>query len=186
MPEKLRKNLGVGKRQDSVASPADSIRGRVDSESDRDFFQATGEGGLEVRTTIPSCRELVSPCREARFDIEAAMKPNWQARSITIHERFVKLAQKKGKLTSDAEVLNFLALAICGEAGELANLVKKMWRGDDVDPAQIRDELADIRIYLEHICQHLNFDLDQACQRKLDEVADRLTDRERRASGVNH
>src|SRR5258708_270844 len=101
------------------------------------------------------------------------MKPSWQQRSADIHERFLKLAQAKGNLTSDSEVLSFLALAICGEAGELANLIKKIWRGDEVDEAQIRDEIADIRIYLEYISRHLNIDLDRACERKLDEVADR-------------
>ena len=102
------------------------------------------------------------------------MKPNWQLRAKGVHERFLKLAQAKGGLTNDREVLYFLALAICGEAGELANLVKKMWRGDDVGSSQIRDEIADLRIYLEHLCRHLQIDLDSACDQKLDEVADRL------------
>jgi NTP pyrophosphatase (non-canonical NTP hydrolase) len=112
------------------------------------------------------------------------MIPKWQQRSADIHERFVKLAQAKGHLTSDSEVLSFLALAICGEAGELANLIKKLWRGDEVEEAQIRDEIADIRIYLEHISRHLNIDLDRACDRKLDEVADRLSAKERNATTV--
>jgi NTP pyrophosphatase (non-canonical NTP hydrolase) len=110
------------------------------------------------------------------------MKLRWQQRAAEIHERFVKLAKLRGNLTTDSEVLNFLALAICGEAGELANFIKKMWRGDEVDQAQIRDEIADIRIYLEHISRHLKFDLDRACERKLEEVADRLTTKERDAS----
>ena len=43
----------------------------------------------------------------------------------------------------------FLALALCGEAGELANMIKKRWR-DGVDlTEEIRDEIADIRVYLE-------------------------------------
>jgi NTP pyrophosphatase (non-canonical NTP hydrolase) len=107
------------------------------------------------------------------------MKPKWQQRSRGIHERFLKLAQAKGSLTSDNEITNFLALAICGEAGELANLIKKMWRGDEVNQEQIRDEIADIRIYLDHIACHLQIDLDQACENKLYEVAERLKEKER-------
>ena len=106
------------------------------------------------------------------------MAPKWQQRSVDIHERFLKLAQAKGHLTSDSEVLSFLALAICGEAGELANLIKKLWRGDAVEEAEIRDEIADIRIYLEHLSRHLRIDLDYECDRKLDEVANRLTAKE--------
>lgn len=110
--------------------------------------------------------------------MEPRTRPKWQQRAGGIHERFLKLAQAKGNLTSDTEILHFLALAICGEAGELANLVKKSWRGDSVDPNDIRDEIADIRIYLEHLTRHLNIDLDQACEQKLDVVAERLTIKE--------
>ncbi len=106
------------------------------------------------------------------------MKSNWQLRAKGVHERFLKLAQAKGALTTDREVLYFLALAISGEAGELANLVKKMWRGDDVEAGQIRDEIADLRIYLEHLSRHLQIDLDSACDKKLEEVADRLAFKE--------
>ncbi len=106
------------------------------------------------------------------------MNPLWQDRAEGIHQRFVRLAQAKGNLTTANEVTHYLALAICGEAGELANLIKKGWRGDDVSPDAIRDELADIRIYLEHLASHLGIDLDKACSRKLDEVAVRLASKE--------
>lgn len=109
------------------------------------------------------------------------METKWRERSVGINERFVKLAQAKGKLTSDTEMLNFLALAICGEAGELANLFKKNWRGEELDAAQVQGEIADIRIYLEHMCRYLNIDIDQACDSKLDEVAQRLAIKERNA-----
>jgi NTP pyrophosphatase (non-canonical NTP hydrolase) len=106
------------------------------------------------------------------------MESLWQERAKGIHERFVRLSQAKGGLVTPDEVTHYLALAICGEAGELANLIKKAWRGDVVDPAAIRDELADIRIYLEHLARHLGIDLDHACSLKLDEVVQRLAKRE--------
>jgi NTP pyrophosphatase (non-canonical NTP hydrolase) len=43
----------------------------------------------------------------------------------------------------------FLALALCGEAGELANYIKKRWRDGADLTEEIRDEIADIRVYLE-------------------------------------
>ncbi len=47
------------------------------------------------------------------------------------------------------EGLRFLALALAGEAGELANVVKKDWRGSDIEyfSEEVLDELADIFIY---------------------------------------
>jgi len=71
----------------------------------------------------------------------------------------------------------FLALALCGEAGELANMVKKRWR-DNADYAEeIRDELADIRVYLELLAKCFGIEgekLDQRVQEKLAKVAERL------------
>lgn len=57
---------------------------------------------------------------------------------------------EKTKVPGSLEDRRFLALALCGEVGELANLVKKEWRGD-VDPAygeKVRDELGDVYAYL--------------------------------------
>lgn len=55
----------------------------------------------------------------------------------------------------------FLALALCGEAGELANMIKKRWR-DNVDLGEeIRDEIADIRIYLELIAKCFDIEGDK-------------------------
>jgi NTP pyrophosphatase (non-canonical NTP hydrolase) len=113
------------------------------------------------------------------------MKPRWQQRALEIYERFLRLAQAKGSLTSETEVINFLALAICGEVGELANLIKKQWRGDEVDLDEIRDEIADIRIYLEHLARHLRVDIDRACEEKLDIVAERVAARERDAAAAS-
>lgn len=106
------------------------------------------------------------------------MNETWQTRAWEIHQRYIRLANEKGKLTSEAEIIHFLALAICGEAGELGNLIKKKWLGDEVDEQLIRSEIADIRIYLEHLARHLRIDLDQACEQKVTVVAERVAAKE--------
>jgi NTP pyrophosphatase (non-canonical NTP hydrolase) len=67
----------------------------------------------------------------------------------------------------------FLALGLCGEAGELANMIKKRWR-DGVDlTEEIRDEIADIRVYLELIAKCFDIEgskLDDRVQQKLEKV----------------
>lgn len=77
----------------------------------------------------------------------------------------------------------FLALALCGETGELANILKKKWRGDSGDRvavAVIRDEIADIRVYLELLAKFYGIEgdkLDQHVAAKLSRVVKRyLTD----------
>lgn len=57
----------------------------------------------------------------------------------------------------------FLALALCGEVGELANVIKKHWRGD-VDPefrAKLRGELGDSYAYLKLLAKAFDEDLDE-------------------------
>jgi len=52
----------------------------------------------------------------------------------------------------------FLALALYGEAGKLANMIKKCWR-DNVDLGEdIKNEITDIRIYLELMAKCFNIE----------------------------
>lgn len=68
----------------------------------------------------------------------------------------------------------FLSLALCGEVGELANMIKKRWR-DGVDlTEECRDEIADIRVYLELLAKCFGIEgdkLDQQVIAKLEFVA---------------
>jgi NTP pyrophosphatase (non-canonical NTP hydrolase) len=70
----------------------------------------------------------------------------------------------------------FLALALCGEAGELANYIKKRWRDGADFQEEIRDEIADIRMYLELLAKCFDIEgakLDERVQSKLARVAEK-------------
>jgi NTP pyrophosphatase (non-canonical NTP hydrolase) len=70
----------------------------------------------------------------------------------------------------------FLALALCGEAGELANLIKKRWRDGADLQEEVRDEIADIRVYLELLAKCFGIEggkLDQRVQQKLAKVVEK-------------
>ena len=65
--------------------------------------------------------------------------------------------------------LRFLVLALCGEAGELANCIKKHWRGDAGDRReQVISELADCANYVRMLAMHLGVDLEAEMLRKVD------------------
>lgn len=79
----------------------------------------------------------------------------------------------------------FLALAICGEAGELANYIKKRWRDNADLSEEIRDEIADIRVYLELLAKCFGIEgekLDARVEQKLLKVVEKHHARLARAS----
>lgn len=68
----------------------------------------------------------------------------------------------------------FLALALCGECGELANMIKKRWRDGADLTDEIREEICDIRVYLELIAECFGISghrLNNHVQQKLKKVA---------------
>ena len=81
----------------------------------------------------------------------------------------------------------FLALGLCGEVGELANMIKKRWR-DGVDLSEeIRDEIADCRIYLELLAKCFDIEgekLDNRVVLKLHIVAERFKQRLTKGEGL--
>lgn len=64
--------------------------------------------------------------------------------------------------------------AIAGETGELCNLLKKVKRGDEVDPIAIQEEIADIVIYCDLLASYLRFDLEKAIIHKFNKTSDKL------------
>jgi NTP pyrophosphatase (non-canonical NTP hydrolase) len=81
----------------------------------------------------------------------------------------------------------YLALSLAGEAGELANFMKKIWRKDvsigtrdgfaaieAADRAEIADELADIVMLSLVLANHLSIDVDAEVTRKLEVIDARL------------
>jgi NTP pyrophosphatase (non-canonical NTP hydrolase) len=93
-----------------------------------------------------------------------------------LHERLTKHLFP----TYASEDERFLALALCGEAGELANMIKKRWRDRADFSEEIRDEIADFRMYLELLAKCFDIEgekLDQRVQDKLMRVVERFRER---------
>lgn len=74
--------------------------------------------------------------------------------------------------------VRYMSLALCGEAGELANLVKKQWGNyQSIDPDDVKRELAGVVNHCIHQMINLGMtpeDLDKYCSEKADRFFSRL------------
>jgi len=82
----------------------------------------------------------------------------------------------------------FFALELSGEAGELANKEKKLWKGRAVDCGELADEAADVFIAVVNYANSRGMDLAAAVAGKLREIErrrlERLESGDRGASGA--
>lgn len=68
-------------------------------------------------------------------------------------------------------------LGLCGEAGEVANLIKKMaWHGLPTDAARIGDELGDVLWYVADLATHYGLTLDEVAARNVAKLRARYPD----------
>lgn len=73
-------------------------------------------------------------------------------------------AARTSRADPHRERLAVQALGLAGEAGEVAQLIKKwLWHGQPLDPQRMADELGDVLWYVA--------DLASACGLRLDDVA---------------
>jgi NTP pyrophosphatase (non-canonical NTP hydrolase) len=66
------------------------------------------------------------------------------------------------------------ATAVAADGGEACNLIQKLRRGEPVDLNAIADELADVVMNADLLCQRLGLDLGTAVRRKFNEVSRRV------------
>lgn len=72
---------------------------------------------------------------------------------------------RKGKLPMDG------VLGLCGEAGEVADIIKKAeFQGHDLDKSRIAEELGDIAWYLAIAAEAIGSDLDSILQQNIDKL----------------
>ena len=64
----------------------------------------------------------------------------------------------------------FFCLELNGEAGELANIEKKRWKGREVEDSKFADEAADVLIALMNYSNSKKIDLSEAVFNKLQKI----------------
>jgi NTP pyrophosphatase (non-canonical NTP hydrolase) len=78
----------------------------------------------------------------------------------------------------------FFCLELNGEAGELANLEKKIWKGRELDESKLADEAADVFIALMNYSNSRKINLEESILNKL-EIIEKIR-LEREAEGLEY
>ncbi len=73
----------------------------------------------------------------------------------------------------------FFCLELNGEAGELANLEKKIWKGRDITPERLADEAADVFIALMNYANSRDIALGEAVRNKLKIIDEKMREMKR-------
>ena len=94
-------------------------------------------------------------------------------------ERYQSLAFiTSGAGGDDPELaLTVSALGLAGEAGEVADLIKKMiGHGHSIPKAKLLDEIGDVLWYIADICSKLGLDMEKAASGNIAKLAKRYPD----------
>lgn len=75
------------------------------------------------------------------------------------------------------EVLSNAVMGLCGESGEVIDIVKKhFFQGHDLDEEKIKEELGDVCWYIAEACAALNCDMEEVLKRNIDKLSKRYPD----------
>lgn len=80
----------------------------------------------------------------------------------------------KTAIYSSAHQILYPALGLVGEAGEVANKVKKMMRDGTFDRAAVVSELGDVLWYIAALCRDLNVEMNDVALDNLKKLHDRM------------
>lgn len=95
----------------------------------------------------------------------------YRSKPINMYE-YQKLAEKTA-IYKDTHRILYPALGLAGEAGEVANKVKKMLRDGTFDRQAIADEVGDVLWYIAALCRDLNVSMNDLALGNLEKLHSR-------------
>jgi len=88
---------------------------------------------------------------------------------------YQKLAMRTcKKFKEEYEMQTDVGLGLCGEAGEVADIIKKHLAGaKELDKQHLKEELGDVLWYLAEACECFGFKLEDVAKSNIDKLAKR-------------
>lgn len=92
--------------------------------------------------------------------------------------RYQSLARSTAIYPNLDHNLYYPALGLCGEAGEVAEIIKKVYRDSNGAPTtaqlqNLRKELGDVLWYLSNLTSEIGFELDSIAEENIKKLSDR-------------
>lgn len=103
----------------------------------------------------------------------------------------IKEYQERSKRTlnkelSIQEVLGNMGLGLTGEAGEVADIIKKhLYQGHDLNIEDIKDELGDVMWYIANLCTACGLDLEDVLEHNVEKLTKRFPDGFKEEDSIN-
>ena len=97
----------------------------------------------------------------------------WKDMYQMTFEEYQIEAEKTAIYPKEHEIV-YPALGLAGEAGEVANKVKKMLRDGKFDREDVAAEVGDCLWYIAALCRDLHFDMTDLAQRNLNKLKSRM------------
>ena len=85
-----------------------------------------------------------------------------------------QIEARKTAIYPDEHKIVYPALGLAGEAGEVANKVKKMLRDNNLKREDVAAEVGDCLWYIAALCRDLNFDMGYIARCNLDKLHSRM------------
>ena len=92
----------------------------------------------------------------------------YKSKPMTMND-YQKMAEKTAIYNSAHQIL-YPALGLAGEAGEVANKVKKMLRDNNFDREGLSAEIGDVLWYIAALCRDLNIDMQDLAMANLEKL----------------
>jgi NTP pyrophosphatase (non-canonical NTP hydrolase) len=101
---------------------------------------------------------------------------------MNLNEYQRKSAEFQGPTATSVE---YLTLGLVGEAGEVAEKIKKLIRDGSIDHEAIAKELGDVLWYLARLSNHFTYSLNDIAQINIDKLTSRKTRGKLQGNGDN-
>lgn len=99
----------------------------------------------------------------------------WKELANSYHKMRMVRAKAQNHLLGSFDECNYLLMGLAAACGKVMTQTKRIF-GNDADRNQLKfsDTLASVRIYVEQLAVENSIDLDQACNRHMEDVLSRM------------